>query len=854
MKISRLLFLWFGSLLLLSAHSAEAAAARQTISLDGTWQLAEGKADKKPESFDRKVPVPGLVDLAQPAFAPGTFNNNKRRFGPEDAELAQRSYWYRREFAVRRELPAVAMLIVRKAAFGSAVYLNGTKVGESLASFTPNRYDVRSALRGGGAVNELVIRVGGSRASLPPSVPTGWDFEKKSYVPGLFDSVELVLSGSPNVLNVQAVPDIVNRSVRVQTRVRNDGTPGPASLTFLAREAKSGKVAGRAKTRIDQLASGAETSVEVRIPIKRCRLWSPEDPFLYKLEVSTGADTFETRFGMREFRFEPRQDGRPGRAYLNGKPYFMRGSNVTLYRFLEDPDRAGLPWNDDWVRLLHRRFKDMHWNSLRYCIGFPPESWYRIADEEGLLIQDEFPIWEGGDNWPAELKRAELAREYASWMQERWNHACVVIWDAQNESVTTETGAALTQVRGLDLSNRPWDNGWSPPMTDTDPCESHPYHFGDAHMTLSRAIADPVGMPGAYGDTNPGNRHAYVINEYGWLWLNRDGTPTTLTKNLYANLAGKDAPPSKLLPLYARLLAAETEFWRCRRQSAGVLHFCGLGYSRPDGQTSDHWVDVTHLRWEPEFYRRVRDAFAPVGLMVDFAKEKTVPGSKPARIPVVLINDLEKPWSGPVTLRIQSGDRLHAELKQPCQLKAFGAAVVNFDVNWPKQPGPCTLEAELIGVEGKPVRSKRDTEVVDAAALGFAFQKQVTASSVHSAAYLPANAVDGDPSTYWSSTFADPAWLAVDLGGIWKISSVQILWEAAFSQSFSVEVSLDAQTWKTVYQTDTGKGGTSEIKFAPTDARHVRISCTKRGTQYGHAIRELEVFEEESSSNKRVLK
>ena len=47
----------------------------------------------------------------------------------------------------------------------------------------------------------------------------------------------------------------------------------------------------------------------------------------------------------------------------------------------------------------------MHWNSVRYCIGFPPEMWYDIADEEGLLIQDEFPIWYW-DKWPAELDAA----------------------------------------------------------------------------------------------------------------------------------------------------------------------------------------------------------------------------------------------------------------------------------------------------------------------------------------------------------------------------------------------------------------------------------------------------------------
>jgi hypothetical protein len=605
---------------------------------------------------------------------------------------------------------------------------------------------------------------------------------------------------------------------------------------------------GRAEATAEGIARGAEKNVDVLVPIADCRLWSPEDPFLYSLEVSTGAgknaDKLQTRFGMREFRLEPRKDGTPGRAYLNGRPYFLRGSNVTLYRFLEDPDRGGLPWDEEWVRLLHRKFKEMHWNSLRYCIGFPPEAWYRIADEEGFLIQDEFPIWEGGgDQWPAELKRDELARQFTAWMRERWNHPCVVIWDAQNESVTEETGAALMAVRGLDLSSRPWDNGWSRTMLETDACETHPYHFGDPNMRLSRALADPVGMPNFNGAPNPADRHAYVINEYGWLWLNRDGTPTTLTRKLYANLAGKDAPPSVLLPLAARLLAAETEFWRCRRQAAGVLHFCGLGYSRPDGQTSDHWLDVRKLTWEPEFFRRVRDAFAPVGLMVDFAREKLIAGGKPGRVPVVVINDLGKPWSGPVTLRLMRGDRIHAEMKKDCRLDPFGQAIVAFDVTWPSELGRCVLEAEITGGDGEPVRSLRETEIADPRSEGLAFGKKATASSVHAPAYQPENAVDGDPATYWSSTFADPAWLAVDLGEARKIRLVRIVWETAFSKAFAVEVSVDGNAWIEVHATENGEGGTSEIQLAPTEAHHVRVRCTRRGTQWGHAIRELQVFE-----------
>ena len=88
----------------------------------------------------------------------------------------------------------------------------------------------------------------------------------------------------------------------------------------------------------------------------------------------------------------------------------MRGSNITLYRFFEDGECGRLPWDEKWVRLLHQRVKDMHWNCLRYCIGFPPEAWYDIADEAGILIDDEFPIWFGGDV-PKEMRSDELAKK-----------------------------------------------------------------------------------------------------------------------------------------------------------------------------------------------------------------------------------------------------------------------------------------------------------------------------------------------------------------------------------------------------------------------------------------------------------
>ena len=112
----------------------------------------------------------------------------------------------------------------------------------------------------------------------------------------------------------------------------------------------------------------------------------------------------------------------------------------------------------------------------------------------------------------------------------------------------------------------------------------------------------------------------------GWLWLNRDGSPTTLTRTLYSNLLGSASTVSSRFHLQAAYIAAETEFWRSHRRAAAVMHFTTLGYSRPDGQTSDHWRDVARLEWEPEFHRAAHDAFAPVGLMVDYLERPPPPG------------------------------------------------------------------------------------------------------------------------------------------------------------------------------------------------------------------------------------
>jgi beta-galactosidase len=814
----------------LCASLAQAFGDRAVISLDGQWQIADGQMASAPTQFEHLVPVPGLVDEARPAFA---------EVGVKSA--SREAFWYRRTFQVKGEVPAVALLKVHKAAFGSRVFLNGVLLGEHLPSFTPGYFDARPALRGNGALNELVIRVGATQEAVPLTLASGFDFEKIRYIPGIFDSVELILSGTPSIVRVQVAPDITNQTVRVQTVVRNAGanTTG-AQLHFKVREARSGKVVGEGNSEAFTLDGKAEQTVELRLPIRHCRLWSPEDPFLYELETTTGADTLRTHFGMREFHL----DHETGRAVLNGRPYFLRGSNVTLYRFFEDAQCGDRPWREEWVRRLHRAFKEMHWNSLRYCIGFPPEFWYRIADEEGILIQDEFPIWYGHNKWPAELKSDDLAQEYTEWMQERWNHPCVVIWDAQNESVTAETGKAIQAVRGLDLSNRPWDNGYGAAQAPGDSFESHPYQFINPKFKLS-GLARVSGVPKGNARANTDN-DPIIINEYDWLWLNRDGSPTSLSRKVLENLLGPDSTVAQRRHLAARYHAALTEFWRAHRACAGVLHFCGLGYSRTNGQTCDNFIDIEKLKYEPEFQRYMADAFAPVGLMIDEWRSQ-LPAGKTLDVPVIVINDLYQDWKGKVRFSILRGGKRVTEQSQPCKVVALGQTRLGFACALPTEPGDYQLEATLLGGGKKPVRSLRDFSVRSAEKMqedGIAIGKSVKASSTYidqGNDYRPENAVDGLPETRWSSEFSDPQWLAVDLGAPTRISRVVLDWETACGQSYAIQVSLDGSNWTDVYATTNGKGGTEDIRFTPTSARWVRFYGTKRATMFGYSLWEMRV-------------
>ena len=187
--------------------STPTRAERTTLSLDGQWQIADGQSpDAIPPQFNHLVPVPGLANLAQPSFPnvdafysrEHLVNRIRAKLTPPEwltnywngkVDQDRNYFWYRRTF--RAPSPrAIALLKLNKAQFGTAVWLNGQKIGEYAGCFSASYFHLENAIHWQ-AENTLLVRLGAHPAVLPDSYPTGSDFEKMKWTPGIYDNVSV---------------------------------------------------------------------------------------------------------------------------------------------------------------------------------------------------------------------------------------------------------------------------------------------------------------------------------------------------------------------------------------------------------------------------------------------------------------------------------------------------------------------------------------------------------------------------------------------------------------------------------------------------------------------------------------
>ena len=707
---------------------------RVVISLNGEWEFDQTKTAFPPAKYTRKIPVPGLIHLAVPRIAEydkffqrpekDAVTKEDHNF-LEDRDYTPMYNWYRRKIRVDKSLSDRQLfLTIKKSQYVTVVYVNGRLMGRSIECYTPIDINITGAVQFG-EDNEILIQVG-DRAWLPSEAAGSTDKEKVHYLPGIWDDVFISATGKLKVDKVLFLPALAKKTVTAKIIVRSlfppqmtYGAPmeDPCRIEFTIKEKGSGKpmahqtMEGRAKR-------DNKTYFELEIPVKEPVAWSPETPFLYEGEVKIYdrdqlTDTYTATFGMRDFSAN-------GRLFmLNGARYFLRGTNITLQRFFEDPDCGNLVWDREWVKkLLIDIPKSIDWNAMRICVGIVPDFWYDLCDEYGIMLQNEWLYWQN-HGWDEQVRQ-----EYTNWVWSDGNHPSVVIWDAINENWDAFIGNTLIpELKQLDPT-RIWDAGYmsSEDMGGNDEMdEPHPYR------ALTMMAADEVQNyfekhPYDLGDLNfvdsptGGILSAGVpqlVNEYGWIWLWRDGRPSKLTVNNYTYFLGVMSTPYQRREMQAYWLQLETEWLRAERSIAGVLAFCYL--TNNYGFTGDWFINhIKDLEISPVL-QWFKHCFAPQAVFINLVDQRYMKHPAPHKpgsnllFNLVGINDYGYPATGQIVLKlIDSKGEVVIQQDMAIRIDPFGKSALPCIVELPKEKGGYLLVAEYYP-EGKyqPVISRR---------------------------------------------------------------------------------------------------------------------------------------------------
>lgn len=691
---------------------------RTTISLNGEWDFDQTEQAFPPRKYTRKIPVPGLVHLARPKIS----QYEKFFKKPDGVELVEqfnfleRDYtpmynWYKRKVFIDEKFKDEQLfLTIKKSQYVTRVFVNGHQVGASMECYTPMDFNITSAVKYG-SDNEILIQVG-DRAWLPSEAAGGTDKEKVHYLPGIWDDVFITATGKMRVDKILFLPSLAKGLVTVKTLVRSlyppqmlygDKMKDSCKIEFCVKEKTTGQVVGK-KVIEGEAKRDNRTYFETSISLDNPKAWTPDSPFLYEGEVSVYdqdelVDRYSVNFGMRDF-------SRKGKFFtLNGDKFYLRGSNITLQRFFEDPDCQALAWDREWVKKLMIDLpKSIDWNAMRICVGIVPDFWYDLCDEYGIVLQNEWLYWQN-HGWDEQVRK-----EYTNWVWSDGNHPSIVIWDAINENWDSYIGNTLIpELKELDPT-RIWDAGYmtSDQMgTNDEMDEPHPYraltlmhsselndYFKNNPYNLGALHENWVGFSSILDAGVP-----QLVNEYGWIWLWRDGRPSKLTLNNYNYYLGENATPAQCRELQAYWLQLETEWLRSERSVGGILAFCHL--TNNYGFTGDWFInDIKDLQPSPAF-RWFKHCFAPTAVFIDLTDHrytKHLPALKPGSdlvFNLVGVNDLNKDSSGKVLLKLldEKGTIISTQ-EESIVIEPFGKRLQPCLLKLPSKAGGYLLIAE----------------------------------------------------------------------------------------------------------------------------------------------------------------
>ena len=361
--------------------------------LNGLWNYAIlPKGANAPEKFDGKILVPFAIE--------SSLSGVQKTVG-EDNEL-----WYQRSFAVPAAWKGKRIMLNFGAVDWKAdVWLNDIKIGSHQGGYSPFSIDITSFLAKDKA-QHLVVKVWDpTDASFQPRGKQVKNPEGIFYtsVTGIWQTVWIEPVEQAYVSQLKTVPNIDGGNVSVLAV-----TSGSSSTDIIeVKVLDQGKVVGAGK---------AANGQEVFVAVPNTKLWSPELPFLYDMEVSIirngiAIDKLKSYVGMRKISTKVDANG-IHRMQLNNKNYFQFGPLDQGWW----PDGLYTAPTDEALLFDIKKTKDFGFNMIRKHVKVEPARWYYHCDKEGILVWQDMP---SGDAFQPWLQRSyfnapELQRSKAS--------------------------------------------------------------------------------------------------------------------------------------------------------------------------------------------------------------------------------------------------------------------------------------------------------------------------------------------------------------------------------------------------------------------------------------------------------
>jgi len=380
--------------------------------LNGLWDFAITDRNRKPETYERKILVPFPVEAALS--------------GIKDTVGAFKRVWYKRTFTADAAEEERVLLHFGAVDWECYVFVNDQYVGMHQGGYDPFSFDITPFLTESGEQTlEVAVwdptDLGKQPVGKQSTQPRGIWY---TAVTGIWQTVWIETVPSSYIERLTITPDVDNQRVKVIVAIAHEMEGQTLELSAMNGSEEVSTSTGPAKQHLF-------------LPMSDPELWTPDNPFLYDLEVvltNEGGETVDqvsSYFGMRKISLGEAPDGNM-RLMLNNEPLFHLGPLDQGWW----PDGLYTAPTDDALKYDIEVTKELGFNMLRKHVKVEPQRFYYWCDKLGILVWQDMPSGDRmPDNFPNRTPESidNFRAEYQAMIDAFYNHPSIVMWVPFNE-------------------------------------------------------------------------------------------------------------------------------------------------------------------------------------------------------------------------------------------------------------------------------------------------------------------------------------------------------------------------------------------------------------------------------------